>query len=783
MKSRNALTSKVAAAALAFSLAQSASAWAQDGAPDAEQAPQTNSQIQAQTVQPATPQAEISATGWSLGIDPLVPLLLLAGMGGLYGALCLYGASRKMRGAWLRVAAGSVLAVTLINPEIMTEEREMLPTEVVVVVDKSASQTLGGRDQTTKEAYEQVIRQLSQLKGVNIRTIEVDNEKDGAPRDGTNLFEALEANLNDVARDRLGAVILLTDGQVHDVPQDLQLLGKDVPLHVLLSGKAGEKDRRVVIDQAPRFGQTGQKQTIKFRVVDEGAGVDANGQVNVVISSEGREIARQRVTPGVQSEISVDLAHTGTNIIEITAEALAGELTEVNNRAVAKVEGVRESMNVLLISGTPDAGTRMWRDLIKADPDSNLVQFTVLRPPEKQDTTPLKELALIPFPTHEVFAQKLKSFDLVIFDHYSYDGLLPAAYLGYINNYVKEGGSLLVISGPDYAGAGSLFKTPLASILPAAPTGTVTEEPYRPQVNALGQRHPVTRYIQNNQPANTPWGNWMRIVDTVPNRGSVVMQGAGQKPLLYLDRQQKGRVAMLMSDSAWLWRMKYDGGGPSAALFGALSGWLTKAPAFEEESLNIRQQNGQVVIEQQTMAEKGEEITLQTPSGKTITVTPQQAEPGIWRAVLPATELGLYSARQTLGAVANTAFLNIAPASPKEYLNTVSTPDLLKPAVDKTPGTILRLVDRNGKLTVPRLEGRSAEQAEQGLKGSDWMGVRMSGADRLKGVSGTPLIPGWASMMLIVGLLAGAWYREGGGNLRQSLSRKKAPQPDNGPSL
>ncbi len=775
MKSRNTLTSKVAAAVLAFGLAQSASVLAQENT-----SPELASS-NPQATQVAASNAE-TVSDWSVGMDPLVPIAMIAGMGALYGAFCLFGASRRMRGSWLRAAAGGVMVVTLINPEIMTEEREMLPTEVIVVVDKSASQSLDGRDKTTQAAYEQVVRQLSQIKGVNIRTIEVDNEKSGTPINGTNVFDAIEANLHDVSRDQLGAVILLTDGQIHDIPADMKRLGDGVPLHVLLSGKQSEVDRHVVIDQAPRFGMINKPQTIKFRVVDDGAVPDPQARVNVVISSQGKEISRQSVTPGQQAEIAVDIAHIGGNMIEITAEALANELTDVNNRAVAKVEGIRESMNVLLVSGTPDAGTRMWRDLIKADPDSNLVHFTILRPPEKQDTTPLKELALIPFPTHEVFAQKLKSFDLVIFDHYSYDGLLPAAYLNNINNYVKEGGALLVVSGPDYAGPGSLYKTPLASILPAIPTGAVTEGGYRPQLNVLGQRHPVTRNIQNSY-VDGPWGQWMRIVDTTPARGSVVMQGANDKPLLYLDRQEKGRVAMLMSDHAWLWAMKYDGGGPHVELFRSLSGWLTKAPSMEEEALSITQKNGQVVIEQQTMADKGQSITVQTPSGKTITVTPQERSPGLWSATIPATELGMYSARQTIGDVANWAFLNVGPSSPKEFINTLSTPDLLKPSVDATQGGILRLVDNKGNLVIPKLETRTTAQTGEAMTGANWMGVRMSGADRLKGVDGTPLIPGWAGMLLMVGLLAGAWYREGGGNLKQDLFRKKTPQPDNGPSL
>ncbi|MGZ9097668.1 MAG: hypothetical protein ACXW30_05165 [Micavibrio sp.] len=770
MKNRNALVSKMAAAALAFSLAQGSAVWAQE-------APQTDSTNSAS----ATTSQTALVSNWSVAVDPLIPLGMIAGLGSLYAAFCLLAASRRMRGSWLRATAGGVLVLTMVNPEILHEDREKLQTEVVVVVDKSASQTIGGRDVTTQAAYDQVIRQLSQIKGVNIRTVEIDSAKDGVPVDGSNLFNGLEASLSDVPRERLGAVIMLTDGQVHDIPADLNMLGGNTPLHVLLSGKEGETDRRVVIEQAPRYGLVDKGQTIKFRVVDDGAIPSPDGKVNVVISSEGRVLETRRVTPGQAVEVDLDLPRTGPNIVEVSAEKLDGELTTVNNRAAVTIEGIRESMNVLLVTGTPDASTRMWRDLIKSDPDSNLVHFTIMRPPEKQDNTPLKDLSLIPVPTHELFSEKLDKFDLVIFDHYAYDGLLPAAYLNNVARYVQEGGALLVVSGPDYAGNGSLYQTPLASVLPAAPTGTVTESPYTPQLTTPGQRHPVTRNL--NESGAPQWGRWTRLIDVTQPKGSVLMQGAQSKPLLILNRQDQGRVAMLMSDSAWLWARGYEGGGPHAALLQNISHWLTKSPALEEESLTITNKDGQLIVEQQTMADQSTPVTVRTPSGNTITVTPQEFSPGKWRATLPATELGLYSAEQG-GRHAGSAFTNVGPGSPKEFINTLSTPDLLKPLVDAGQGGITRFVDPSGKVVIPRIEGRTTAQAGEGLRGADWMGVRMSEADVLKGVNGSPLIPGWAGFLMIVGLLAGAWYRESESNLLQKgFWNKKTPQPKDGPSV
>ena len=109
-----------------------------------------------------------------------------------------------------------------------------------------------------------------------------------------------------------------------------------------------------------------------------------------------------------------------------------------NNRAIAVIEGIRDRLRVLLVSGEPHPGERTWRNLLKADASVDLVHFTILRPPEKQDGTPIKELALIAFPTRELFVDKLDQFDLIIFDRYRRQAVLPMAYLHNVADYVPR---------------------------------------------------------------------------------------------------------------------------------------------------------------------------------------------------------------------------------------------------------------------------------------------------------------------------------------------------------
>ena len=187
-----------------------------------------------------------------------------------------------------------------------------------------------------------------------------------------------------------------------------------------------------------------------------------------------------RVPVGETVDIEIELTHGGMNLLQLLVPPQEGELTDRNNSAIVQINGVRDRLRVLLVSGEPHAGERTWRNLLKSDPAVDLVHFTILRPPHKQDGVPVYELSLIAFPTRELFMDKIDEFDLIIFDRYRRRGVLPSLYLENLVRYVEDGGALLVASGPSFAGAESLYRTPLADILPVAPTAQVLEEGYVP---------------------------------------------------------------------------------------------------------------------------------------------------------------------------------------------------------------------------------------------------------------------------------------------------------------
>ena len=684
----------------------------------------------------------------SIAFAPLVGAQILWAMIAAAALFALVLFISRSRGAAVRTLAFALIALALANPSFTREDREPLTSVAAVVVDKSPSQNFGDRMAQTEAARAKILDELHRIPGLEVRVIEA-GEADGET-DGTRLFTALNSTLADVPSDRFAGVIMITDGRVHDVPADPGLLGFSAPVHALITGHQDERDRRVALITAPRFGIVGQPQTITYRVEDQGTG---ESTAQVTVRRDGDVIETRNVPIGTAQSVTIPIPHGGQNIVEIEAAPLPGELTQVNNRVVVTIDGVRDKLRVLLVSGEPHAGERTWRNLLKSDPSVDLVHFTILRPPEKQDGTPINELSLIAFPTRELFQQKIDDFQLIIFDRYARQGVLPIIYFDNITRYVRDGGAVLVAAGPDYASSTSIWRTPLDAILPAEPSGEVTNQAYRPELTDLGQRHPVTRGLDGSEDKPPHWSEWFRVVDTRTTTGTTVMQGPDAKPLLVLSHEGEGRVALLLSDHIWLWARGFEGGGPHLDLLRRLSHWLMKEPDLEEEALRLTVSGHDLLVRRQTMADQIADVTLTSPSGATRTLKLDAKKPGVWESTVSANELGLW--RATDGKL--NALINVGPANPREYAEVTSTTQVLAPLSNATGGDARRL-DDGGELNVPRIVAvRSADT----YKGDDWLGLKMSNASVVRGVGVLPVFAGLLGLLLLLGSIAGTWVREG----------------------
>ena len=688
-------------------------------------------------------------------------------------ALILLLLVRRSRGALLRAAALAALIAALFNPILKEEQRESLANVAIVVLDQSPSQRLADRTQQMDAIRTDLEAKFAKIPNLDIKWVAGGVPSESAPP-GTNLFTDLNAALNDTAPDRIAGVLFVTDGQVHDVTKSPATLGFDAPVHTLLTGKRDEFDRRIEVIEAPRYGLVGQSRDIEVAVRETGSSPSANsGAATLKIRREGQPDETIRTEINRNVKIDMPIPHTGTNIVEIELQPVDGELTTANNRAVVAAEGVRENLRVLLVSGEPHPGERTWRNLLKSDAAVDLVHFTILRPPEKQDGTPINQLSLIAFPTRELFSEKINEFDLIIFDRYEHRGILQLLYYDNIARYVNEhGGALLVAAGDDYASPYSIYNTPLSPVLPASPTGRVLEMPFKAKVTAEGQKHPVTRdlpgwngaQVADNSPQPS-WGKWFRQAEVAPLHGRVLMNGAEDKPLLILDRKGKGRVALLTSDHAWLWARGYDGGGPHTDLLRRLSHWLMKEPDLEEERLIASSKGLKLTIERRSMEDKIPTVKILGPGGDTsnVTLEPVPVEGGVWRSAIDVKVPGLYKVETDGPDGLLTAVANAGVEDPREMSEVTATDHKMKPIADATGGGVFwtkpsGLLSTATEIDVPRISMMSAAKV---MAGSDWLGLKDRQAFLTRGVKLTPMFTGFAALSALLALIALAWWREG----------------------
>ena len=683
----------------------------------------------------------------NLIFDPLLPLPALWVVAALSAAFAGFALWRGLSGWWLRGLAFAMLIAAILNPSVQSEDREALSDLVVVVVDDTASQRISVRSEQTADALAEIEAEVARLGNTELRVKTLGDDDDNR---GSLIMGALAEAMAEVPRARLAGAILITDGQIHDIDAAPSM---PAPLHTILTGRADDWDRRLVVESAPAFAIIGEPITLTLMVEDQGAIPDAT-TAPLEISIDGGEPEVFEVPIGETLELPLTLPHGGLNVVQFKVPTAEGELTDRNNSAVIQINGVRDRLRVLLVSGEPHAGERTWRNLLKADASVDLVHFTILRPPEKQDGVPVSELSLIAFPTRELFLDKIDEFDLIIFDRYKRRGILPAIYLDNVRAYVEEGGAVLVAAGPDFATADSIYRSPLADVLPAAPTGIVIDQGFVPSVTDIGDRHPVTEGLETlgpgaGDPDSPAWGRWLRLLDLENPQGQIVMAGPDERPLLVLDRVGDGRVALLGSDHAWLWSRGYEGGGPQLELLRRLAHWMMGEPELDEEALRVSAEGQRMSITRRTLGDQVGDVVITGPDGATALVPLEETSPGRFTADWDAPEIGLYR----LSEGEQEAVIALGPAAPREFEETIASDSILAPAVSATRGGVAVFEDGVPDLRRVR-EGRPAA-------GRGWIGITPREAYLTADVTVTPVLPAWAFLLLASLLAVGAWLREG----------------------
>ena len=646
----------------------------------------------------------------------------------------------KASGNILRTILICIILICIANPIIVSENRENIPDTVAIILDLSPSQNIKNRKETAQKTYNLLKDKLKKFDNLDLRFKTING------KNGTNIFEPLSEIVADIPSDRLAGAIVITDGQIQDSPKNIENYNFKAPINFLLSGEKNERDRRLIIESAPRFGIVGEEIEVKIMVEDISSKVP-NALVSININNDTKK--SKAITIGETVVLTLPLDRAGITSLNIEVEPGTEELTLQNNKAVIEINAIRERLKVMLVSGEPNMGLRSWRNLLNSDPSVDLVHFTILRPPNKQDLTPIGELSLIPFPTRELFQLNLKDFDLIIFDQYHLRGILPQYYLKNIVEYVVNGGALLDTAGPAYAGPYSLSQSPLQNILPTEPTGEVISEKFIPGITNEGLRHPVTANLKDNNNQND-WGPWYRMVEGLTISGDVLLEGPENRPLLILNRIGQGRVAQILSDQSWVWSRSENNKGPQADLLRRLVHWLMKEPELEENELSAKVEKDTILITRNSLALNSKPVSLISPSNNKMEIYLDELGNGKQIGKVLSPEQGIWKLSSGISSIS----IIVGNSNSSEYLDVRTTDLIIKPVVDKNMGSITWLNSQNNFPNInhiPRSQMKTESKNIQLIKNKKYF---------IKNLKQTSITPWYILLILSIVLIFLSWYRE-----------------------
>lgn len=651
---------------------------------------------------------------------------------------------RDWRFALFRAPITLLILAALSGPVRLVEDRRPLADVAVVVLDMSESMDLAGRAAGARRAADRIAARLK-AAGLEVREARHGDEESGRNRSASSPDAALDKALADVDPGRIAGAILVTDG--HAPEPDGPPAERPWPVHRIVPADSRETDRAVRLVSVPRSVEIGSP--VRVRVRYEG---DADGPALADVRTDAGETRKVRLEPGKDTDVTVAATRRGPLRIVISVPAAPGDLSLANNAIVAETMATRERLRALLITGSPHAGARAWRNLLKSDPSVDLVHVMILRGADDVDPTPNEEMSLIPFPTRELFLERLDSFDLVVLDRFRRQDVVPDSHLDALAQWVEGGGALLVAAGPAEATGNGVGATPLARLSSLRVTGSWRPGPVRPTLTAPGRVHPVSAPLAGSEAS---WGPWDGVLPGQAQPGADVLMAAGGAPALTLAAAASGRVAWLSADGVWLWSRGLDGGGPFADLFRRTAHWLMRAPELEVGQMEARGVRGGL---EASVLGGGDPGPIEVSgSGRPFAMQPAVVSDGLWRARAATPAAGLHEVRA-------------AGRAPVPVLAGFGDPDEAWPLTVEAAALRAKrdsgsggggafLVGRAGEGPLPSIAriGRGARAVSSGKS----MELRENHASRAVNVRRDQLVPPPLMAALILLAALWAWWREG----------------------
>ncbi len=736
----------------------------------------------------------ISASTLPLWAQGIVLGLLVIGCIASFLSLRRVAPGRRVLLMGLRLLVALWVAVLVSEPTIELRAVSKVRSRVVIMADSSRSMQLATPEGTRAEVmgahWQQSRAQVKESNGLVVlepllfseRSQPVEKLPEVFPSDGprTDLSRALGEVSWQTASRNLGAVIIYSDGTDTEglTPEVARRKAAQigVPIYTVGLGEASTAPdlaiRRIPIDEF----------AFKHNTVTIDVGLEQHGlelsKVMVSLKNEGRILqTKECVFEGGKGQVSFDFKPTriGKQVFEVSVPVQDGEVVKSNNRKSVVLKVIRDRIRVLQVAGRPSWDERFLRELLKRNPNVDLISFFILRSTTDLQKASQDELALIPFPVHELFTEELDTFDVVIYQNFSYRPYRMERYLRNIRDFVHRGGSFLMVGGNFAFEDGWYAGTELSEVLPVRLGGAMPwdEASYRPRLTAQGKRHPITRIGDPGEPPSAVYRRLPKLegfnsaIGLMPGAQALLEHPSlpGNPPVVAVREVRKGRTMSVSTDSFWFWRFLAVGEGGAGREFDRFWNnslrWLIRDP--ELSRVRIKAERSVVLLGDAVGAEikilgtdyrgladamvEAELIRLQgdskatLPAGQELKTGPDGTAIVRFEKVPPGTYQIVVKARKGRERIGTAKEPVIVEAADVEYQAPFPNPEILRALAEGSGGRYIEVTE-----DMPEIEVKQAQRVE---------------VDRTRTVS---LWDSWPAI-IVLALLAGLewWFRRRSG--------------------
>lgn len=498
----------------------------------------------------------------------------------------------------LRAAAAVAALVVFLEPAVELRQVAREPNRIAILVDDSRSMSLAEQpDGPTRIAR---VRQLLASSRETLEAWAVDHKLDfytfsealaptsliglaGATGQGkaTLIRKALDQVRGRYEGRDLAGIVLISDGvatggfgeDAGDGAVREFLRSLDTRVHTVWAARDGLRDVAVAKVNADEFAFV--RTVVRIEAVIRTTGLPAR-QVPVTLSTDGQPLRQKLVDlPAGARDVTVSFEVTpprvGRYVYEISVPIAAGEAVTANNTRSFVVRVIRDKIRVLQVAGQPGWDVRALRQMLKSNPNVDLISFFILTTQDDVSLVPNDEKSLIPFPTRELFEQQLPSFDLIILQDFEYLPYGLSDYLENIRSYVEGGGGFAMLGGTTSFSSGGYYGTPVAAALPVELFGPFDSGPlidtqkFSPALTDAGVLHPVTalRYAAGDNQATwkaLPPLEGVNLIAGAKSDATVLAthprlrtRGGKPMPVIVAGEYGKGRSLAVTTDTLWRW--------------------------------------------------------------------------------------------------------------------------------------------------------------------------------------------------------------------------------------